>query len=92
MTKKLYIVILVVLSGLLSAQNSLIRMPEISPNAQEMTFSYQDTDNYGDTGHHGPFSTTDDLVDYLKKLKAINFDELDLYIDSMIANTQLLSD
>jgi surface protein len=43
----------------------------------------QDTDNYGDAGHHGPFSTTDEVVDYLKKLKAINFDELDLYIDSM---------
>ena len=43
----------------------------------------QDTDNYGDAGHHGPFSTTDEVVDYLKKIKAINFDELDLYIDSM---------
>ena len=42
----------------------------------------QDTDNYGDAGHHGPFSTTDEVVDYLKKLKTINFDELDLYIDS----------
>ena len=28
-------------SGLLSAQNSLIRMPRISPNGQEMAFSYQ---------------------------------------------------
>ena len=34
----------------------------------------QDTDNYGDAGHHGPFSTTDEVVDYLKKLKTINFD------------------
>ena len=34
MTKKLYIVIFVMLTGLLSAQNSLIRMPKISPNAQ----------------------------------------------------------
>lgn len=42
----------------------------------------QDTDNYGDAGHHGPFSTTDEVVDYLKKLKTINFDELDFYIDS----------
>ncbi|MDC0178115.1 hypothetical protein OAJ14_08225, partial [Polaribacter sp.] len=39
----------------------------------------QDTDNYGDAGHHGPFSTTEEVVDYLKKLKTINFDELDLY-------------
>ena len=29
------------ITGLLSAQNSLIRMPRISPNAQEMAFSYQ---------------------------------------------------
>jgi len=43
----------------------------------------QDTDNYGDAGHHGPFSTTEEVVDYLKKLKTINFDELDLYTDSM---------
>ena len=28
------------------------------------------------------FSTTDEVVDYLKKLKTINFDELDFYIDS----------
>jgi len=42
----------------------------------------QDTDNYGDAGHHGPFSTTGEVIDYLKKLKTINFDELDLYIDS----------
>ena len=41
MTSRLYIVIFVLLSGLLSAQNSLIRMPRISPNAQEMAFSYQ---------------------------------------------------
>jgi C-terminal processing protease CtpA/Prc/Tol biopolymer transport system component len=41
MTKRLYIVIFVMITGLLSAQNSLIRMPRISPNAQEMAFSYQ---------------------------------------------------
>tara|TARA_B110000008_G_scaffold255647_1_gene272513 strand:- start:9857 stop:12982 length:3126 start_codon:yes stop_codon:yes gene_type:complete len=29
------------LTGLLSAQNSLIRLPKISPNAQEIAFSYQ---------------------------------------------------
>ena len=28
-------------TGLLSAQNSLLRMPRISPDAQEMAFSYQ---------------------------------------------------
>tara|TARA_B110000114_G_scaffold125688_1_gene131693 strand:+ start:8485 stop:8814 length:330 start_codon:yes stop_codon:yes gene_type:complete len=37
----------------------------------------QDTDNYGDAGHHGLFSTTEEVVDYLKNLKTINFDELD---------------
>ena len=41
MTKRLCIVIFVMITGLLSAQNSLIRMPRISPNAQEMAFSYQ---------------------------------------------------
>ena len=41
MTKRLYIVIFVTITSLLSAQNSLIRMPRISPNAQEMAFSYQ---------------------------------------------------
>ena len=28
-------------AGLISAQNSLIRMPRISPNSQEMAFSFQ---------------------------------------------------
>ena len=41
MTKRLCVVIFVMITGLLSAQNSLIRMPRISPNAQEMAFSYQ---------------------------------------------------
>ena len=41
MTKRLYILIFVMITSLISAQNSLIRMPRISPNAQEMAFSYQ---------------------------------------------------
>ena len=41
MKTRLSIVFFVLLTGLLSAQNSLIRMPRISPNAQEMAFSYQ---------------------------------------------------
>ena len=41
MTKRLYILIFVIITSLISAQNSLIRMPRISPNAQEMAFSYQ---------------------------------------------------
>ena len=41
MKTRLSIVFFVLLTGLLSAQNSLIRMPRISPNGQEMAFSYQ---------------------------------------------------
>ena len=41
MTKRFYILFFILTTGLLSAQNSLIRMPRISPNAQEMAFSYQ---------------------------------------------------
>ena len=41
MIKKLYLVFLILITGLISAQNSLIRMPRISPNSQEMAFSFQ---------------------------------------------------
>ncbi len=41
MIKRLCVVFFMLITGLLSAQNSLIRMPRISPNAQEMAFSYQ---------------------------------------------------
>ena len=41
MTKKLYLVFVMLTAGLISAQNSLIRMPRISPNSQEMAFSFQ---------------------------------------------------
>ena len=41
MTKKLYLVFVMLTTGLISAQNSLIRMPRISPNSQEMAFSFQ---------------------------------------------------
>ena len=41
MNKKLCFVLFMLITVLLSAQNSLIRMPRISPNAQEMAFSYQ---------------------------------------------------
>ena len=41
MAKRLYIVSFLLITTLLSAQNSLIRMPQISPNAQEMAFSFQ---------------------------------------------------
>ena len=41
MTTRLYIVFFTLMLGSLSAQNSMIRMPRISPNAQEMAFSFQ---------------------------------------------------
>ena len=41
MNKRLSVVFFMLSTVLLSAQNSLIRMPRISPNAQEMAFSYQ---------------------------------------------------
>ena len=41
MNKRLCIVFFMLITVSLSAQNSLIRMPRISPNAQEMAFSYQ---------------------------------------------------
>ena len=41
MNKRLCIVFFMLITILLSAQNSLIRMPRISPNAQEMAFSFQ---------------------------------------------------
>ena len=41
MTTRLCILFFLLTTGFLSAQNSLIRMPRISPNAQEMAFSYQ---------------------------------------------------
>ena len=41
MTTKLHFVFLFLITGLLSAQNSLIRFPKISPDGQEMAFSFQ---------------------------------------------------
>ena len=41
MNKRLSVVFFMLITVLLSAQSSLIRMPRISPNAQEMAFSYQ---------------------------------------------------
>ena len=41
MTTRLYIVFFTLMLGSLSAQNSMIRMPRISPTAQEMAFSFQ---------------------------------------------------
>ena len=41
MVTRLYIVFFMLITALLTAQNSLIRMPRISPNAKEMAFSYQ---------------------------------------------------
>ncbi len=41
MTTKFSIVFTLLISGFLSAQNALIRMPSISPNGNEMAFSYQ---------------------------------------------------
>ena len=41
MNKRLSVVFFMLTTLLLSAQNSLIRMPRISPNAKEMAFSYQ---------------------------------------------------
>ena len=41
MNTRLCILFFLLTTGFLSAQNSLIRMPRISPNAQEMAFSYQ---------------------------------------------------
>ena len=41
MNKRLSVVFFILTTVLLSAQNSLIRMPQISPNSQEMAFSYQ---------------------------------------------------
>ena len=41
MSKRFCIIFFMLITVLLSAQNSLIRMPRISPNAQEMAFSYQ---------------------------------------------------
>ena len=41
MNRRLCIVFFMLITVLLSAQNSLIRIPRISPNAQEMAFSYQ---------------------------------------------------
>jgi Tol biopolymer transport system component len=41
MATRLYILFFLLITGFLSAQNSLIRSPRISPNAQEMAFSYQ---------------------------------------------------
>ena len=41
MNKRWSVVFFMLITLLLSAQNSLIRMPRISPNAQEMAFSYQ---------------------------------------------------
>jgi C-terminal processing protease CtpA/Prc/Tol biopolymer transport system component len=41
MTTKFHLVFILLITGLLSAQNSLIRMPRISPDAQEMAFSFQ---------------------------------------------------
>ena len=35
------IVFFILINALLSSQNSLIRMPRISPNGQELAFSYQ---------------------------------------------------
>ena len=41
MITRLYIVFFMLITTLLTAQNSLIRMPRISPNAQEIAFSFQ---------------------------------------------------
>ena len=41
MNKRLSVVFFMLTTVLLSGQNSLIRMPRISPNAQEMAFSFQ---------------------------------------------------
>ena len=41
MVTRLYIVFFMLITALLTAQNSLIRMPRISPNAKEVAFSYQ---------------------------------------------------
>ena len=41
MVTRLYIVFFMLITALLTAQNSLIRMPRISPNAQEIAFSFQ---------------------------------------------------
>ena len=41
MNKKWCIVFFMLITVMLSAQNSLIRMPRISPNGQEMAFSFQ---------------------------------------------------
>jgi len=32
-----------------------------------------DYDGYGDGGHHGPFSSPDEVIKYVKKLKTISF-------------------
>ena len=41
MNTKLHLISLLLITGILSAQNSLIRMPRISPDGQEMAFSFQ---------------------------------------------------
>ena len=41
MSNKFLIILTIFAVGMLSAQNSLIRMPSISPDASEMAFSYQ---------------------------------------------------
>ena len=41
MINRLYIALFLLITGPISAQNSLIRMPRISPNSQEMAFSFQ---------------------------------------------------
>ena len=41
MTTRFFFLFFLLTTGLLSAQNSLLRMPRISPDAQEMAFSYQ---------------------------------------------------
>ncbi|CAM1352277.1 S41 family peptidase [Tenacibaculum insulae] len=40
MSKKIYLVLALILSNVLSAQQSLIRKPQISPDASQMAFSY----------------------------------------------------
>ena len=41
MIKRYSLVFFILINALLSSQNSLIRMPRISPNGQELAFSYQ---------------------------------------------------
>ena len=41
MTTRFFSLFFLLITGFLSAQNSLLRTPRISPNAQEMAFSYQ---------------------------------------------------